>query len=283
MVEDFFERTEKEREISQEWLDRQRGRLGRTLNQISRFQQSSLSAKQILTIAISISFLINLISSIIVSMLNQPTNQAAQYVFFGSLISLVIVAYVSWKVIQSYRPPKPFLYLPITLDDIRPFLTSTQNSLNQIMEFLKTRQLTEGKFKDFAQALFSQLQKWLQYTIFREIIKNPIKSEIIDPKEVGEFPVFYNLYDVSNLMPQLRVKAKMTVELNAINYVVVSLPGNIHARNFRLWFVLEIENAENPKADEFAERLFEYFSDLPKFVGISVDFAFRKIMGGQQT
>ena len=109
MVEDFFERTEKEREISREWLDRQRGRLGRTLNQISRFQQSSLSAKQILTIAISISFLINLISSIIVSMLSQPTNQVAQYVFFGSLISLGIVAYVSWKVIQSYRPPKTFL------------------------------------------------------------------------------------------------------------------------------------------------------------------------------
>lgn len=283
MAEDFFERTEEEREISREWLDRQRGRLSRTLNQISRFQQSSLSAKQILTIAISISFLINLISSIIVSMLSQPTNQISQYVFFGSLISLVIVAYVSWKVIQSYRPPKPFLYLPITLDDIRPFLTSTQNSLNQIMEFLKTRQLTEGKFKDFAQALFSQLQKWLQYTIFREIIKNPIKSEIIDPKEVGEFPVFYNLYDVSNLMPQLRVKAKMTIELNAINYIVVSLPGNIHARNFRLWFVLEIENPENPKADEFVERLFEYFSDLPKFVGISVDSAFRKIVGGQQS
>lgn len=283
MVRDFFERTEREREISREWLDRQRGRLGRTLNQISRFQQSSLSAKQILTIAISISFLINLISSIIVSMLSQPTNQVAQYVFFGSLISLVIVAYVSWRVIQSYRPPKPFLYLPITLDDIKPFLTSTQNSLNQIMEFLRTQQLTEGKFKDFAQALFSQLQKWLQYTIFGEIIKNPIKSEIIDPKKVGEFPVFSYLYDLSNLMPQLRVNAKMTAELNAINYVVVSLPGNIHARGFRLWFVLEVKNPGNPKADEFVERVFEYFSDLLKFVGISVDLAFRKIMGGEHT
>jgi len=283
LVEDFFERTEREREISQEWLDRQRGRLDRTLNKISRFQQSSLSAKQILTIAISISFLINLISSIIVSMLSQPTNQVAQLVFVGSLISLVIVTYTSWKVIKSYRPSKPFLYLPITLDDIKPFLTSTQNSLNQIMEFLRTQKLTEDKFKDFAQALFSQLQKWLQYTIFRDIIKNPIKSEIIDPKKEGEFPVFYNLYDVSNLMPQLRVNAKMAAELNAINYVVVSLPGNIHARDFRLWFVLEVENPENPKADEFVEKVFEYFSDLPKFVGISVDFAFREIMGVQNT